>query len=190
MAAGMGSDEILLGAEERMEAAVHHLTGQLSGLRTGRASPQLVDKLMVSAYDTMTPLAQLAQIGCPEPRQILIKPYDGSIMKAIEKAIQTSNLGLNPANDGKVMRLVLPPLSEERRKQMVKVVKDHGEESLVALRNVRRDANKDADTSLKGGSLTEDDHAALKDQIQELLKTYEGQVKTLVDKKTAELMEV
>lgn len=190
MGAAMGGDEILLTAEERMEAAVHHLAGQLGGLRTGRASPQLVDKLMVPAYDTMTPLSQLAQIGCPEPRQILIKPYDASIMKAIEKAIQASNLGLNPSSDGKVMRLVLPPLSEERRKQMVKVVKDHGEESLISLRNVRRDANKDSDTSHKDGGLTEDAHANLKEQIQELLKTYEGKVKALVDKKTSELMEV
>lgn len=188
--AGMGADEILMDTEERMEAAVTHLSGQLSGLRSGRATPGLVDKLQVNAYETMTPLSQLAQIGCPEPRQILIKPYDATIMKAIEKAIQASNLGLNPTSDGKVMRLTLPPLSEERRRQLVKVVKDHGEESLVSLRNVRRDGNKHADAALSGGGLTEDAHSDLKEQVQELLKTYEGKVKTLVDKKTAELMEV
>jgi ribosome recycling factor len=188
--AAMGSDEILMDTEERMEAGVTHLAGQLTGLRSGRASPALVDKLLVNAYETQTPLSQLAQIGCPEPRQILIKPYDVSILKNIEKAIQASNLGLNPSSDGKVLRLILPPLSEERRKQLVKVVKEHGEEALVALRNVRRDGNKHADTSLNGGGLTEDAHADLKDQIQSLLKTYEGKVNDLVAKKTAELMEV
>ena len=186
----MSADEILMEHEERMEQAVTHLSGQLTGLRSGRASPALVDKLLVNAYETMTPLSQLAQIGCPEPRQILIKPYDASILKAIEKAIQASNLGLNPSNDGKILRLVLPPLSEERRRQLVKVVKDHGEESLVALRNVRRDANKAADAALTGGKLTEDAHADLKGEVQNLLKTYEDKVKTLVDKKNAELMEV
>lgn len=186
----MGADEILMGTEERLEAAVNHLAGQLKGVRTGRASPALVSDLQVNAYESMTPLSQLGQIGCPEPRQILIKPYDASIIKAIEKAIQASNLGLNPSSDGKVIRLVLPPLSEERRRQLGKVVKDHGEECLVALRNVRRDGNKDADQALKDGELTEDAHADLKEQVQELLKTYEGKVKELVDKKTAELMEI
>lgn len=186
----MSADEILLEHEERMEQAVTHLGGQLTGLRSGRASPALVDKLMVNAYETMTPLSQLAQIGCPEPRQILIKPYDASILKAIEKAIQSSNLGLNPSNDGKLLRLVLPPLSEERRRQLVKVVKDHGEESLVALRNVRRDANKAADAALNDGDLTEDAHADLKEEINTLLKSYEDKIKALIEKKNAELMEV
>ena len=186
----MSADDVLLGTEERLEAAVTHLAGQLSGVRTGRASPALVNHLQVNAYETMTPLSQLAQIGCPEPRQILIKPYDATILKQIEKAIQASNLGLNPSSDGKVLRLVLPPLSEERRRQLSKVVRDHGEESLIALRNVRRDGNKEADQGLKDGDLTEDAHTDLKEQIQELLKTYEGKVKDLVDKKTAELMEI
>jgi ribosome recycling factor len=186
----MNADEILLENEERMEQAVTHLAGQLAGLRSGRATPALVDKILVNAYETQTPLAQLAQIGCPEPRQILIKPFDPSISKAIEKAIQASNLGLNPSSDGKVLRLILPPLSEERRRQLVKVVKDHGEESLISLRNVRRDGNKHADAALNAGGLTEDAHADLKEEVQTLLKTYEGKVKDLVDKKTAELMEV
>jgi ribosome recycling factor len=186
----MSADDVLLATEERLEHAVTHLASQLSGVRTGRASPALVTNLQVNAYETMTPLSQLAQIGCPEPRQILIKPYDASILKQIEKAIQASNLGLNPSSDGKVLRLVLPPLSEERRRQLSKVVKDQGEESLIALRNVRRDANKEADAGLKDGDLTEDAHTDLKEQIQELLKTYEGKVKDLIDKKTAELMEI
>ena len=116
----MDADEILLEGEERMEAAVGHLTAELSGMRSGRASPALVDKLRVNAYETQTPLGQLAQIGCPEPRQILIKPYDASILKAIEKAIQASNLGLNPSSDGKVLRLILPRFlrGEEGRRRV------------------------------------------------------------------------
>lgn len=186
----MGADEILMDAEERMEGALTHLTGELSGLRSGRASPALVDKLMVAAYGQDTPLSQLAQIGCPEPRQILIKPYDPSIIQDIEKAIQASDLGLNPNSDGKVLRLNLPPLSEERRKQLSKVVKDNGEKTNIALRNVRRDANKHADAEKKDKVLTEDECERVKKDIQDLIKKYEGKVKDLVEKKTADVMEV
>lgn len=186
----MDADEILMGAEERMESAVSHLASELSGLRSGRASPALVDKLQVEAYGTMTPLSQLSQIGCPEPRQILIKPYDASILKDIERAIQASDLGLNPSSDGKVIRLSLPPLSEERRKQLVKVVKDQGEKSNISIRNVRRDANKDADAAKTAKELPEDDCDRLKKEIQELTKKYEGKVKDIVDTKTKDLMEV
>ncbi len=186
----MTADVILMETEERMEAAVTHIAGELSGLRSGRASPALVDKLHVEAYGTSTPLAQLAQIGCPEPRQILIKPFDPSIMKDIERAIIASDLGLNPNSDGKVLRLNLPPLSEERRKQLAKVVKDNGEKANVVVRNVRRDANKSADAAKEAKDLTIDDCERLKKDIQELTKTYEGKIKDLVDKKTADLMEV
>lgn len=186
----MEADEILLDTEERMEAAVTHLGGELSGMRSGRASPALVDKIKVAAYGTETPLGQMAQIGCPEPRQILIKPYDPSVIKDIEKAIQASNLGLNPSGDGKVLRLTLPPLSEERRKQLVKLVKEQGEKANISIRNVRRDANKNVDASLNDRELTEDDGAKLKEEIQDLTKKHEAKVKDLVDRKTAELMEV
>ncbi|MHC5011513.1 MAG: ribosome recycling factor [Planctomycetota bacterium] len=186
----MDAEEILFEAEERMDGAVNHLAGQLSGLRSGRASPALVDKIPVSAYDTTTPLGQMAQIGCPEPRQILIKPYDPSVLKNIEKAIQASDLGLNPSSDGKVLRLSLPPLSEERRKQLVKVVREHGEATNVSIRNIRRDANKQSDASLGDKVLTEDQAKKLKDEIQELTKTHEAKVKELVERKTEELMEV
>jgi ribosome recycling factor len=186
----MGAEEILFEAEERMEHAVGHLATELSGLRSGRASPALVDRLQVAAYGTQTPLSQLAQIGCPEPRQILIKPYDPSIIKDIERAIQSSDLGLNPNSDGKLIRLNLPPLSEERRKQLAKVVKDNGEKANVAIRNVRRDANKHAETAEADRQLTQDDCSKLKEQIQELTRRYEGKVADLVKKKTADLMEV
>lgn len=186
----MDADEILMSAEERMEGAVTHLAGELSGLRSGRASPALVDKLQVEAYGTMTPLSQLAQIGCPEPRQILIKPFDPSIIKDIEKAILASDLGLNPNSDGKVLRLNLPALSEERRKQLAKVVKDNGEKANIAVRNVRRDANKSADGAQKDKALTEDECERLKKDIQEMTKTHETKISELVDKKIADLMEV
>jgi len=186
----MDGDEILLETEERMETAVGHLAVELSGVRSGRASPALVDKLKVQAYGTETLLGQMAQIGCPEPRQILIKPYDPSVIKDIEKAIQASNLGLNPSSDGKVLRISLPPLSEERRKQFVKLVKEHGEKVNISIRNVRRDANKNVDASLNAKILTEDDAAKLKVEIQDFTKKFEGKVKDLVGRKTAELMEV
>ncbi len=185
----MGHDEILLETEEKMEGAVTHLAQDLRGLRSGRASPHLVDTLRVEYYGTMTPLGQMAQIGCPEPRLIVIKPFDASAIHEVEKSIRTSNLGLNPQSDGKVIRLVLPPLSEERRKQLVKHVREQGETANVSIRNVRRDGNKAADAAFDDGELTEDQRTKLRDEIQELTKTYEGKVKDLVDKKSAELME-
>lgn len=186
----MDADEILLDAEERMESAVGHLASDLSGMRSGRASPALVDKLKVNAYETQTPLGQLAQIGCPEPRQILIKPFDPSIMKDIEKAILASDLGLNPSHDGKVIRITLPPLSEERRKQLVKLVREGGEQTNIAIRNIRRDANKGIDAALDDRSITEDDGTALKEEVQELTRRYEAKVKDIVERKTKDLLEV
>jgi len=185
----MGVDDILLETEEKMEGAVTHLAGELRGLRSGRASPHLVDGLRIDYYGAMTPLGQMAQIGCPEPLLIVVKPFDGSQIPEIEKAIRTSNLGLNPQNDGKVIRLVVPPLSEERRKQLVKRVKELGEAANVAIRNVRRDGNKAADTAFDDRDLTEDQLENLKEKVQELTKTYETKVKELVDKKSTELME-
>ena len=185
----MSVDDILLETEEKMEGAVAHLAQELRGLRSGRASPALVDGLRVDYYGAMTPLSQMAQIGCPEPRLIVIKPFDATAIPGIEKAIRTSNLGLNPMSDGKVIRLTVPPLSDERRKQLVKHVKDQGETANVAIRNVRRDGNKAADVSFADREVTEDQLDGAKESIQELTKTYEGKVKELVDKKSAELME-
>jgi ribosome recycling factor len=185
----MAVDDILLETEEKMEGAVAHLAQELRGLRSGRASPHLVDGLRIDYYGAMTPLGQMAQIGCPEPRLIVVKPFDGSQIPEIEKAIRTSNLGLNPQSDGKVIRLVVPPLSEERRKQLVKHVKELGETANVAIRNVRRDGNKAADTAFNDREITEDQLDGAKESVQELTKTYEAKVKELVDKKSAELME-
>ena len=178
----MSTDMILLETEERMETAVNHLASELSGLRSGRASPALVDKLHVDAYGTSTPLSQLAQIGCPEPRQILIKPFDPSIIKDIERAILSSDLGLNPNSDGKMLRLNLPPLA--------KVVRENGEKANISVRNVRRDANKLAEGARDAKELTIDDCERLKKDIQDLTKKYEGKIKDIVDKKSADLMAV
>ena len=185
----MGVDDILLEAEEKMEGAVAHLSQELRGLRSGRASPSLVDGLRVDYYGAMTPIGQMAQVGCPEPRLIVIKPFDASVIQEIDKAIRSSNLGLNPQSDGKVLRIAIPPLSEERRKQLVKVVKDLGETANIAIRNVRRDANKAADGAFGDRAITEDQLDGAKESVQELTKTYEGKVKELVDKKSGELME-
>src|ERR671924_1831219 len=138
----MTSEEILFDAEERMEKAVNVFRDELRGLRTGRATPALVDSLRVEAYGSPTPLKQLAQISTPDPQQILIRPYDQSILKEIEKAIRSSDLGMAPNNDGKMIRLIVPPMSGEQRNKMVTRLKKLAEESKVALRNIRRDANK------------------------------------------------
>src|SRR5512139_23921 len=135
--------EVYKEAEERMKGAIQALEEDLGGIRTGRASPALVERLPVEYYGTPTPLIQLASISVPEPRALLIKPFDGSTLKIIERAIQASDLGLTPNNDGKSIRLNLPPLTEERRKDLVKIVHARVEESRVAVRNIRRDGNKD-----------------------------------------------
>jgi len=185
----MTSDEIHFDAEERMEKAVSVLQDALRGVRTGRATPALVDSVRVEYYGSPTPLKQMANISAPEPSLIVIRPFDPTVLKDIEKAILASELGLTPMNDGKLIRLGIPPLSGERRKQLTTRVKDLAEESRVAIRNVRRDANKAADQSEKDKVLTEDGCEQTKEQIQDLTKKYEGQVNTVAEKKSAEIME-
>lgn len=185
----MSADEILLDVEERMEKAVGVFKNALAGIRTGRANPGLVDILRVDAYGSPTPLRQLASVGVPEPNQILIRPFDPGTLSAIEKAIQASDLGLNPINDGRVIRLVIPPLSTEVRRKMVSRVKVLAEEAKVAIRNVRRDGNKTADQQQKAKNLTEDDRDSAKEEIQEFTKKYEADVAALAKTKEAEVME-
>lgn len=185
----MDQDEILLDAEERMEKAVGVLTNALKGIRTGRANPGLVDSVRVDYYGSPTPLKQIANISVPEPQQILIRPFDTSTLDAIAKGITASELGMVPNNDGRVIRLNVPPLSTERRKQMAGRIKELAEEARVAIRNVRRDANKHADTSEKDKSLSEDDCKATKDQIQDLTKKYEGLVNDKAAAREREVME-
>jgi ribosome recycling factor len=184
----MDQDEILLDAEERMEKAVQVVKDQLQGLRTGRANAGLVDSVRVNYYGS-PPLKQLATISIPEPQQILIRPFDAGALSEIAKAIQSSDVGLAPNSDGRVIRLNVPPLSTERRKQLVNRVKELSEDARVAIRNIRRDANKHADTALKEKTMSEDIHEGLKDQIQELTKTYEGKVNTLAETKEKEVLE-
>lgn len=185
----MTPDDILLDAEERMEKAASVVHEQFQGLRTGRASAGLVDNVRVDYYGSPTPLKQMATISVPEPQQILIKPFDPSIIGEISKAIQSSDVGLAPNSDGRVIRLNVPPLSTERRRQLVTRVKDLAEDARVSIRNIRRDANKHADQLLKDKLLSEDLHTGLKDDIQELTKTYEGKVNSQADAKEKDVME-
>jgi ribosome recycling factor len=187
--AAMSPEEILFDAEERMEKAVSVVHEQFQGLRTGRANPGLVDGIRVDYYGSPTPLKQLATISCPEPQQILIKPFDAQSIGEISKAIQSSDVGLAPNSDGRVIRLNVPPLSTERRKQMVSRVKDLAEDARVSIRNIRRDANKHADQLLKDKLLGEDLHEGLKTDIQELTKKFEGQVNSLAESKEKDVME-
>src|SRR5438270_2713205 len=145
----MTTDEILFDAEERMEKAVQVYRDELRGLRTGRATPALVDSIRVEYYGSPTPLKQLAQINTPDPQQILIRPFDQNCLKDVEKAIRSSDLGLSPNNDGKMIRLIVPPMSGEQRQKMVTRIKKLAEESKIAIRNVRRDANKHFDQAEK-----------------------------------------
>jgi ribosome recycling factor len=185
----MGSDEILLDAEERMEKAINKLKNDLTGIRTGRANPGLVDSLRVEAYGSPTPIKQIASVSAPEPQQLVIRPFDPSTIKDIERGIINSDLGLAPNSDGKVIRLNIPPLSGDVRKKMIARTKELAEESKVAIRNVRRDANKHADQAEKDGELSEDDCKGLKDEVQELTKKYENSANDLAKAKEAEVSE-
>lgn len=185
----MSADEILFESESRMEKAVSVLKQALGGIRTGRANPGLVDSVRVDAYGSSMPIKQLATISCPEPTQIVIKPFDPSTLKDIEKGIQASSLGFTPLNDGRIIRLNVPPLSTEVRRKMVGRIKEVTEEAKVSIRNIRRDSNKEADQAEKGKSLTEDDRDKVKEGIQELTKQYEAQATDLAKAKETEVME-
>src|SRR5262245_40768707 len=185
----MTKDEILFDAEERMEKAVNVLRDELRGLRTGRATPALVDGLRVEYYGSPTPLKQLAQISTPDPQQIVIRPFDQGALKDIEKAIRSSDLGMAPNSDGKLIRLTVPAMSGEQRQKMVARIKKSAEESKVSLRNIRRDANKHFEQAEKSKEMTEDERDKGKEEVQSLLKKYEDKVQEMADKKSKEVME-
>lgn len=185
----MPADDILLDTEERMEKAISVLKNALSGIRTGRANPGLVDSLRVEVYGSPTPMKQVASVGAPEPQQIVIRPYDASTIKDIEKAIIASGLGLAPQSDGRVIRLNIPPLTAETRRKLVARIKELTEEAKVAIRNVRRDGNKAADQEEKDKLLSEDDCKSIKDQIQELTKQYENTATDMAKARETEVME-
>jgi ribosome recycling factor len=186
----MPVDDILMDCEVAMEKATDHLLHELRAIRTGRASPALVEHIHVDYYGTPTALKSIAMIQVPEATQLLIKPFSPQDIKAIEKALNDSKIGLTPHSDGKQIRLQLPPLSQERRLQLVGQCKGYAEAAKVSIRNARRDANKGLETEQKGGVVTEDESASGKDQIQELTKQYEGKVDELVEKKRQEILQV
>src|SRR5262249_41744498 len=169
----MTSEEILFDAEERMEKAVDVFRDELRGLRTGRATPALVDSIRAECYGSSMPLKQLAQISTPDPQQIVIKPFDPGTLKDIEKAIRSSDLGLAPNNDGKIIRLTVPPMSGEQRQKMVARIKKLAEETKVSIRNIRRDANKHFEQAEKNKEMTEDERDKGKEEVQTLLKKFE-----------------
>lgn len=176
--------------EERIESTKGFLKENLNTVRAGRANPALLDKVMVSYYGTPTPLKQLANISVPDPRTLMISPFDPKSVSDIERAINEANIGINPANDGKVIRLAIPQLTEERRKELTKVVKGYGEEAKVAVRNLRRDVNDELKKMQKDGELTEDD---LKEELEDTQKKIEKAIKeidAIIADKDKELMEV
>ncbi len=188
----MDIDTILLETEEHMEKAVNYLKSELRGIRTGRASTALIEFIKVDYYGSMTDLRSLALMTVPEPTQILIRPFDQGSVQMIVKAIQSSGIGLNPISEGKQIRVSIPPLSGDRRNQLVASVKKMGEEAKVTVRNARRDGNKHIEAAGKDKSLglSEDAVEKGKEEVQDLLKKYEGIVDGLVSEKTKEVQEI
>ncbi|TWP45143.1 ribosome recycling factor [Lentzea tibetensis] len=183
-------DETLLDAEEKMEKAVSVAKENLASVRTGRANPSMFSRIVVEYYGSPTPLNQLASVAIPEARMAVIKPYDTTQLNSIEKAIRDSDLGVNPSNDGTIIRVVIPQLSEERRKEMVKVAKTKGEEARVSVRGVRRKAKEEIDRLVKDGEVGEDDGARGEKELDSLTHKYTAQVDELVKHKETELLEV
>jgi ribosome recycling factor len=182
--------DVLKEAEDRMKASIQSLEDDLNGIRTGRASPALVEKLPIQYYGQPTPLMQLASISVPEPRSLLIKPFDASSLKDIERAIQTSDLGLTPQSDGKSIRLNLPTLTEERRRELVKVVSGRVEEGRVAVRNIRRDGIKDMREFEEEKMISEDDLKRGEDEAQKLTDHYIEKINEIGERKENEILEV
>ena len=183
-------DELLEEARSRMQKSVEHSRNEFNTVRTGRASASLLDRIEVDYYGTQTPLRQLSTINVPEPRMLTVQPFDPSSIKAIEKAIQESDLGLTPSNDGKLIRLPIPQLTEERRKELVKVVRHMAEEGRVAVRNVRRDAIKHLEELVKNGTVGDDDERAAEGRVQKLTDEHVARIDDLLKRKEAEIMEV
>jgi ribosome recycling factor len=183
-------DPVLRDAEQKMAKSVDHFGSELSTIRTGRANPALIDKVMVPYYGTPTPLNQLAQISAPEPRLLVVQVYDKSQIGAVEKALRTGEQGLNPASDGNVIRVPIPPLTEERRREFVKLVRQKAEEARVAIRNVRRDEIHRIDQMQKAGEVTEDDSKRAHARLQKITEGQIEKVDALAGRKETEVMEV
>jgi len=183
-------DPILKDAESKMAKSLEHFAAELTSIRTGRANPALIDKVMVAYYGTPTPLNQLAQISAPEPRLLVVQVYDKSQIGAVEKALRTSEQGLNPASDGQLIRVPIPPLTEERRREYVKLVKQKAEEARVAIRNVRRDELHRIDQMEKEGEVAADDAKRAHARLQKITETQIEKVEGVAARKEAEVMEV
>lgn len=184
------ANDILDSTKERMHKTIAVLKSELGGLRAGRANAQVLDRIMVDYYGTPTPIQQLGNISTPEPRMLIIALWDNKAIPAVEKAIQKSDLGINPSNDGKVIRLVFPELTEERRKELVKVVKKKGEESKVAIRAIRRDANESIKKDEKDKLITEDDRKTLDDKVQKLTDDLIKEIDGILTAKEKEILSV
>ncbi|MCS7255057.1 MAG: ribosome recycling factor [Thermomicrobium sp.] len=183
-------DDILRDAEQRMKKSLELLRNELSGIRAGRASPSLIEHLEVNYYGTPMPLNQLASITAPEPRMLVVQVWDSSAVSAVEKALRQSELGLNPSVDGQTLRILLPPLTEERRKQLVKLVHQHVEEAKVAIRNIRRDALADIKKLLKEKQISEDDERRAEQRLQDLTNRYIAEADKLGKQKEHDILEV
>lgn len=180
--------DLLAEAEHKMEMAADHVAGEFATVRTGRANPQLLQRINVDYYGTQTPLQQLASISVPEPRLLVVQPFDKSSVSDIERAIQGSDLGLNPSNDGNVIRIAFPPLTEERRKELIRVVRGMAEEGRVSARNVRRHAKTDMEAL--HGEISDDDIRRGEEELQKLTDTYIERIDGLLANKEAELLEI
>jgi len=185
----MSVEDILMDTEDRMDKALSVLKNNLAGIRTGRATPGLLDSVKVTIYGSQTPLKQLASVGAPEPQQLVIRPFDTTSIKEIEKAIVASELGLNPQSDGRIIRINIPPLSTDVRKKLVARIKDLSEESRVSIRNVRRDSNKAIDTEEKEKLISEDDRDRAKESVQEFTKKFENSVTELARNRETDVMD-
>lgn len=185
----MSTQQFLKDATDRMEKALGVLKGELQGLRTGRATPALLDSIRVDYYGSPTPVKQIANVSCPDPSTIQIKAFQAEDLKEIEKAIRSSDLGLAPNNDGKVIRLNIPAMSGDQRKKLVAQIKKQAEAAKVSCRNIRRDANKQFDDAEKAKTMTEDERDKGKDKVQDLLKQYEGKIDQLANGKEKEVMD-
>ena len=185
-----GIDDLVQDAERRMDKSVESTQVEFNTVRTGRASAALLDRIQIDYYGTPTPLKNMATIGVPEPRMITVQPFDASQIKAIEKAVQESDLGLTPSNDGKLIRLPIPQLTEERRKELVKLVRKYGEEGKIAIRNVRRDVMKHLEELVRNGEVGDDEELRGEKQVQKLTDEHTKAIDDLMKHKEAEVMEV
>ena len=183
-------DDTLLEAEEKMEKAVAVAKDEFAGIRTGRAHPSMFNKITAEYYGTQTPVNQLASFHMPEPRMIIVQPFDKSSMGAIEKAIRSSDLGVNPGNDGAIIRVIFPELSEERRREYIKIARHKAEDSRVSIRNIRRHAKDSLDKLVKDGDAGEDEGRRAERELEDLTHNYVGQIDELLRHKEAELLEV